>query len=114
MVPCQRRSRWKSARAVNAILTVIDKIKSADDKSKYTGIYHFSNEGVCSWYDFTQAIHQLEGIDSCHVTPIHTEDYPVPATRPHFSVLDKSKIKSTFGIEIRWWKDALKECIKEL
>ena len=84
------------------------------DRGIVPGVYHFTNEGVCSWYDFTQAIHQLEGIDSCHVTPIHTEDYPVPATRPHFSVLDKSKIKSTFGIEIRWWKDALKECIKEL
>lgn len=84
------------------------------DRGIVPGVYHFTNEGVCSWYDFTQAIHQLEGIDSCHVTPIHTEDYPVPATRPHFSVLDKSKFKSTFGIEIRWWKDALKECIKEL
>ncbi len=78
------------------------------------GVYHFTNEGVCSWYDFTRAIHRLEGIDDCHVRPIHTEDYPVPAKRPHFSVLDKTKIKDTFGIEIRWWEDALKECIKEL
>ena len=78
------------------------------------GVYHFTNEGVCSWYDFTRAIHRLEGIDDCKVRPIHTEDYPVPAKRPHFSVLDKTKIKDTFGIEIRWWEDALKECIKEL
>ena len=98
----------------NAILTVIDKIKSADDKSKYTGIYHFSNEGVCSWYDFTRAIHRLEGIDDCRVDAIHTEEYPVPAKRPHFSVLDKSKIKKTYGLHIRWWEDALKACIKEL
>ena len=83
------------------------------DKGIVPGVYHFTNEGVCSWYDFTRAIHRLEGID-CQVSPIHTEDYPVPAARPHFSVLDKSKIKKTFGIEIRWWEDALKECIKEL
>lgn len=78
------------------------------------GVYHFTNEGACSWYDFTRAIHRLEGIDACKVSPIHTEDYPVPAKRPHYSVLDKTKIKETFGIEIRWWEDALKECIKEL
>jgi len=84
------------------------------DKGIIPGVYHFTNEGVCSWYDFTRAIHRLEGIDSCKVNPIHTEDYPVPAQRPHYSVLDKSKIKETFGIDIRWWEDALKECIKEL
>ena len=84
------------------------------DKGIIPGVYQFTNEGVCSWYDFTRAIHRLEGIDSCKVSPIHTEDYPVPAQRPHYSVLDKSKIKETFGIDIRWWEDALKECIKEL
>ena len=84
------------------------------DKGIIPGVYHFTNEGVCSWYDFTRAIHRLEGIASCKVSPIHTEDYPVPAQRPHYSVLDKSKIKETFGIDIRWWEDALKECIKEL
>lgn len=78
------------------------------------GVYHFTNEGVCSWYDFTCAIHRLAGIDNCKVTPIHTEDYPAPAKRPHFSVLDKTKAKQTYGIEIRWWEDALKDCIKEL
>ena len=83
------------------------------DKGIVPGVYHFTNEGVCSWYDFTRAIHRFEGID-CQVSPIHTEDYTVPAARPHFSVLDKSKIKNTFGIDIRWWEDALKECIKEL
>lgn len=84
------------------------------DKGIVPGVYHFTNEGVCSWYDFTRTIHRLEGIDDCKVSPIHTEDYPVPAKRPHFSVLDKTKIKQTFGIDIRWWEDALKECIKEL
>lgn len=78
------------------------------------GVYHFTNEGVCSWYDFTCTIHRIAGIDNCKVSPIHTEDYPAPAQRPHFSVLDKTKAKQTYGIEIRWWEDALKDCIKEL
>lgn len=78
------------------------------------GVYHFTNEGVCSWYDFTRAIHRLEGINDCKVRPIRSEDYPVPAKRPHFSVLDKSKIKKTYNVEIPWWEDSLKECIKEL
>lgn len=78
------------------------------------GVYHFTNEGVCSWYDFTCTIHRIAGIDNCKVSPIHTEDYPASAQRPHFSVLDKTKAKQTYGIEIRWWEDALKDCIKEL
>lgn len=78
------------------------------------GVYHFSNEGVCSWYDFTRAIHRLAGIEDCAVSPLHTEEYPTPAKRPHFSVLDKSKVKQTYGITIPWWEDALKECIKAL
>lgn len=86
----------------------------AVEKGIVPGVYHFTNEGACSWYDFTKAIHNLEGIDDCKVRPIHTEDYPVPAKRPHYSVLDKTKIKDTYGIDIRWWQDALKECIKEL
>lgn len=78
------------------------------------GVYHYSNEGSTSWYDFTKSIHRIAGINSCNVMPIHTEDYPTPAKRPHFSVLDKSKIKNTFNITIPWWEDSLKECIKEL
>lgn len=78
------------------------------------GVYHYSNEGATSWYDFTKSIHRIAGINSCNVKPIHTEDYPTPAKRPHFSVLDKSKIKNTFNITIPWWEDSLKECIKEL
>ena len=89
-------------------------ILTAIDKGIVPGVYHFTNEGVCSWYDFTRAIHRLEGIDDCRVDAIHTEEYPVPAKRPHFSVLDKSKIKKTYGLHIRWWEDALKACIKEL
>ena len=91
----------------NAILTVIEKgIKP--------GVYHFTNEGTCSWYDFTKAIHRMEGIEDCEVSPIHTEDYPVPAKRPHYSVLDKTKIKQTYELDIRWWEDALKDCLKKL
>lgn len=90
-----------------AILTVIEKgIKP--------GVYHFTNEGTCSWYDFTKAIHRIEGIEDCEVSPIHTEDYPVPAKRPHYSVLDKTKIKQTYELDIRWWEDALKDCLKKL
>ncbi|MEG2574365.1 MAG: dTDP-4-dehydrorhamnose reductase, partial [Bacteroides sp.] len=64
------------------------------------GIYHFSNEGVCSWYDFTKSIHRLAGIGGCKLSPLHTEDFPTAATRPHYSVLDKTKIKKTYGIDI--------------
>ena len=78
------------------------------------GIYHFSNEGVCSWYDFTKAIHRLAGITSCHVKPLHTEEYPTPAKRPHYSVLDKTKIRNTYHIEIPYWMDSLQSCIAEL
>ena len=75
------------------------------------GIYHFSNEGVISWYDFTKAIHRIAGIGNCKVNPLHTEEYPTPAARPHYSVLDKTKIKETYHIEIPYWEDSLAECI---
>ena len=78
------------------------------------GIYHFSNEGVCSWYDFTKAIHRLAGITTCKVNPLHTEEYPTPAKRPHYSVLDKSKIKATYEIDIPYWMDSLQNCINQL
>lgn len=78
------------------------------------GIYHFSNEGVISWYDFTKAIHRIAGIAGCKVRPLHTEEYPAPAARPHYSVLDKTKIKETYHIEIPYWEDSLEECIQKL
>ncbi len=78
------------------------------------GIFHFSNEGAISWYDFTRTIHHLAGITSCRVRPLRTEEYPTPAHRPAYSVLDKTKIKETYGIIIPWWQDALSECLKEL
>ncbi|WP_349903883.1 sugar nucleotide-binding protein, partial [Bacteroides caccae] len=77
-------------------------------------IYHFSNEGVCSWYDFTVAIHRLARITSCKVKPLHTAEYPAKANRPAYSVLDKTKIKTTFGIEIPHWEESLKRCIDTL
>lgn len=78
------------------------------------GIYHFSNEGAISWYDFTKAIHRIAGITSCDVQPCATEQYPTPARRPHYSVLDKSLIKRTFGLKIPYWEDSLAECIERL
>lgn len=78
------------------------------------GIFHFTDEGVASWYDFTVAIHRIAGIKHCHVSPIPTRDYPTPATRPAYSVLDKSKIKATFGIDIPHWEKSLTDCINRL
>lgn len=83
-------------------------------KGVVRGIYHFSDEGVCSWYDFTVAIHRLAGITTCRVKPLHTADYPTKAARPHYSVLDKTKIKTTFGIEIPHWEASLKQCMDQL
>jgi dTDP-4-dehydrorhamnose reductase len=78
------------------------------------GVYHFSDEGVISWYDFTKAIHRLAGITTCHVRPLHTAEYPTPAARPHYSVLDKTKIKQAYGIEIPYWEESLRECISKM
>lgn len=80
------------------------------------GIYHYANEGVTSWFDFAHAIHRAAGIDEddCRLRPLHTEEYPVPAKRPHYSVLDKTKIKQTYGLSIPWWEDSLRECVKKL
>ena len=93
---------------------LVQAIFAAINKGVVRGIYHFSDEGVCSWYDFTIAIHRLAGIASCKVKPLHTADYPAKAPRPHYSVLDKTKIKDTFGIEIPHWEESLKRCINQL
>ncbi len=89
-------------------------IFAAIEQGVKPGIYHFSNEGVISWYDFTKAIHRIAGITDCKVRPLHTSEYPTPANRPHFSVLDKTKIKQTYGIEVPYWEESLKECIERL
>ena len=78
------------------------------------GVYHFSNEGVISWYDFTKAIHRLAGINSCNVKPLHTNEYPTPAKRPAYSVLDKTKIKEAYNIEVPYWEESLAVCINKL
>ena len=78
------------------------------------GIYHFSNEGACSWYDFTVAIHRLAGITTCRVKPIRSDEYPSRAHRPFYSVLDKSRIKQTYGLTIPHWYESLSHCIKLL
>lgn len=79
-----------------------------------TGIYHFSNEGVCSWFDFTKKIAEIAGNTQCDIQPCHSDEFPSPVKRPSYSVLDKTKIKETFGIKIPYWTDSLKECMKGL
>ena len=91
-----------------AIFTVIE------TPAWHPGVYHFTNEGVCSWYDFTLAIHELAGITQCQVRPILSEEYQYKTPRPHYSVLDKSKFKKTFSVEIPHWREALIRCIKQL
>ena len=89
-------------------------IYAAINQGIVPGIYHFSDEGVCSWYDFTVAIHRIADITTCKVSPLHTDEYPAKAPRPHYSVLDKTKIKKTFGIEVPHWEESLKVCIEKL
>ena len=79
-----------------------------------TGIYHYSNEGVCSWYDFTKMIAELAGNTDCDIRPCHSEEFPSPVKRPAYSVLDKTKVKDTFGISVPYWTDSLKYCINNL
>ncbi len=93
--------------------TIVDII----DSRKYdgnTGVYHYSNEGVCSWYDFTKMIAEYSGQLDCNIQPCHSSEFPSPVTRPSYSVLDKTKIKSTFGVKVPYWTDSLKICISNL
>jgi len=85
-------------------------LKLVSHESFIPGIYHFSDEGVCSWYDFTKTIHRIAGI-TCDVRPIETKDYPARTPRPHYSVLNKAKIKSTYGITIPHWEESLVKCM---
>lgn len=80
----------------------------------HSGIYHFSNEGVCSWYDFAQKIARIAGNTDCEILPCHSDEFPSPVKRPAYSVLDKTKIKETFGITIPYWTDSLEKCMKTL
>lgn len=94
---------WDLAAAIVAIL-----------KNPVTGVYHYSNEGVCSWYDFTKMIAAYSGHTTCDIQPCHSDEFPSPVIRPSFSVLDKTKIKETFGIAVPYWTDSLQVCINNL
>ncbi len=98
-----------------AIAVVIEDYKtSAAGSYTKTGVYHYSNEGVCSWYDFTKMIAEYAGNTGCDIQPCHSNEYPSPVTRPSFSVLDKTKIKDTFGLKVPYWTDSLKKCLANL
>ncbi len=97
-----------------AIETVLADYAAAMHPYAKTGIYHFSNEGVCSWYDFTKMIAEYSGQTKCDIQPCHSNEFPSPVTRPAYSVLDKTKIKETFGIRIPCWTDSLKKCIANI
>ena len=94
-----------------------DAIFSIIESRKYEGnegIYHYSNEGVCSWFDFTKAIAEIAGNTGCDIQPCHSDEFPSAVVRPSYSVLDKTKFKRTFGLRIPYWTDSLKVCIKNL
>lgn len=103
-----------------AIIVVLNDYASAvmpdSDRASYakSGVYHYSNEGVCSWFDFTKMIAEYNGTTECNVMPCYSIDFPSPVKRPSYSVLDKSKIKSVFGVEVPYWTDSLKKCITNL
>ena len=79
-----------------------------------TGVYHYSNEGVCSWFDFTKIIAEIAGNTECDIKPCHSDEFPSPVKRPAYSVLDKTKVKETFGITVPYWTDSLKKCMNNL
>ncbi len=99
-----------------AIKTVLDDYENENPTDGYSkrGTYHFSNEGVCSWFDFTKKIAELAGNTACDIEPCHSDEFPSPVKRPAYSVLDKTKIKETFGLKIPYWTDSLKACMKNM
>lgn len=90
----------------NAIITILQKPQ--------VGVFHFSNEGVCSWYDFTMMIAKIAGNKDCDIQPCHSDEFPSPVKRPAFSVLDKTKVKETFGLTVPYWTDSLRKCMDNL
>ena len=92
-----------------AIAVILEKYNGTQ-----TGIYHYSNEGVCSWFDFAKMIAEYSGTTTCNIQPCYSCDFPSPVKRPSYSVLDKSKIKAVFGVEVPYWTDSLKKCINNL
>ena len=97
---------WDLAKAIVAVLERFD--------GTQTGVYHYSNEGVCSWYDFTKMIAEYNGTADCDIQPCHSDEFPSPVKRPSYSVLDKTKIKEVFGVEVPYWTDSLKKCIHNI
>lgn len=98
-----------------AIVRVMDDYSKQEGKQyNRTGVYHYSNEGVCSWYDFTKMIAAYSNQTSCNIQPCHSNEFPSPVTRPSYSVLDKTKIKETFGLTIPYWTESLEKCIKNI
>ena len=102
-----------------AIITILEHYKKEsltmnNEPFPQNGIYHFSNEGVCSWYDFTKMIAEYAGNNECDIQPCHSEEFPSPVKRPAFSVLDKTKVKETFKIDVPYWTESLKKCINNL
>ena len=96
------------------IVKALGTIETAEAPEAFCGVYHFSNEGVCSWFDFTKMIAEYCGQTACDIQPCHSNEFPSPVTRPSYSVLDKTKIKETFGIKIPYWTESLKKCIANL
>lgn len=99
-----------------AIQTVLADYGNENPENGYSkrGVYHFSNEGVCSWYDFAKMIAELAGNTGCDIRPCHSDEFPSPVKRPAYSVLDKTKIKRVFGVEVPYWTDSLKVCMKRM
>jgi dTDP-4-dehydrorhamnose reductase len=102
------------ARAIEVVLADFATCQRESSVYPNTGIYHYSNEGVCSWYDFATMIAEYAGNTDCKVRPCHSNEFPSPVIRPSYSVLDKTKVKETFGIEIPYWVESLKQCIAGL
>lgn len=101
------------AKAIDTVLKDYSAVR-ANNQYEKSGIYHYSNEGVCSWFDFTKMIAEYNGTTACDVQPCHSHEFPSPVTRPSYSVLDKTKIKETFGIQVPYWTESLKQCIANL
>ena len=99
-----------------AILVAIDRVTrhARPDRASLLGTYHYSNEGVCSWYDFAKMIAEYSGHTACDIQPCHSSEYPSPVKRPAYSVLDKTKVKECFGLEVPYWTDSLKHCMENL
>lgn len=101
------------AKAIMAIIADYSADMNAQSYA-HTGIYHYSNEGVCSWFDFTKMIAEYSGQTVCSIEPCHSNEFPSPVVRPSYSVLDKTKIKETFGISVPYWTDSLRKCIENI